>query len=106
MSAVDNVILVHQLDAKVVMLYDLFLDSLSPISAPLPLLLKGSSGISSRSLSEESESISSSYEGMIYGDSWNFLVPDLICDVDNGLVWKIFLDVEVISNLMLALKIS
>ncbi|KAJ4820466.1 hypothetical protein LUZ62_033032 [Rhynchospora pubera] len=96
-STVDNVILSHQLDAKVVMLYDLFLDSLNPISAPLPLLLKGSSGSNSRSISEVSDSISSAYEGMIYSDNWNFLVPDLICDVENGLVWKIFLDVEAIS---------
>ncbi|XP_078163983.1 C18orf8 [Carex rostrata] len=96
-SSVDNVILAHQLDAKVVMLYDLFLDSLSPISAPLPLLLKGSYGTNSRSTSEEAESISNAYEGMMYLDSWNFLVPDLICDVDNGLVWRICLDVEAIS---------
>ncbi|KAG2686883.1 hypothetical protein I3760_09G027200 [Carya illinoinensis] len=40
-SVVDNVLLVHQVDAKVVILYDIFADSQAPISAPLPLLLRG-----------------------------------------------------------------
>ncbi|KAG6693999.1 hypothetical protein I3842_09G028000 [Carya illinoinensis] len=39
-SVVDNVLLVHQVDAKVVILYDIFADSQAPISAPLPLLLR------------------------------------------------------------------
>ncbi|KAH7672171.1 hypothetical protein IHE45_09G036600 [Dioscorea alata] len=41
-SFVDNVLLIHQVDAKVVILYDIFLDSLATISAPLPLLLRSS----------------------------------------------------------------
>ncbi|KAL5075955.1 hypothetical protein RYX36_014939 [Vicia faba] len=40
-SVVDNVLLIHQVDAKIVILYDLFADSRAPISAPLPLLLRG-----------------------------------------------------------------
>ncbi|XP_043691029.1 regulator of MON1-CCZ1 complex-like [Telopea speciosissima] len=40
-SVVDNVLSVHQVDAKVVILYDIFADSWAPISAPLPLLLRG-----------------------------------------------------------------
>lgn len=94
MSVVDNVLLVHQVDAKVVILYDIFLDSLTPISAPLPLLLRGTSG-NSRQTGQVEDSLSTSYGGMLYGDSWNFLVPDLICDVDNGLLWRICLDLEV-----------
>ena len=37
-SVVDNVVRVHQNDAKVVILYDIYADSRAPISAPLPLL--------------------------------------------------------------------
>lgn len=103
-SVVDNVLLVHQEDAKVVILYDLFSDSRAPISAPLPLLFRGvyrtniSSSHSSSNLSETSEGKDSTdTEATIYGDDWTFLVPDLICDVANGLLWKIQLDLEAIS---------
>ncbi|XP_073006308.1 uncharacterized protein [Typha latifolia] len=96
-SVVDNVLLVHQVDAKVVILYDIFLDSLAPISAPLPLLLRRISG-TSRQMIQVEDNISSAYGGMIYGESWNFLVPDLILDVDNGLLWRICLDLEAIAT--------
>ncbi|XP_021282386.1 uncharacterized protein LOC110415157 [Herrania umbratica] len=103
-SVVDNVLLVHQVDAKVVILYDIFADSRAPISAPLPVLLRGfpRSNIStSRPSSKESESSEASntndHEAIIYGDDWTFLVPDLICDVANKLLWKIHLDLEAIS---------
>ncbi|XP_057508848.1 uncharacterized protein LOC130791635 [Actinidia eriantha] len=103
-SVVDNVLLVHQVDAKVVILYDIFSDSRAPISAPLPLLLRGfprsitaSSQSSSRN-AEGSEAIDlSDTEAIIYGDGWTFLAPDLICDAANGLLWKIHLDLEAIS---------
>lgn len=90
---VDNVLLVHQIDAKVVILYDVFLDSLAPISAPLPLLLRGPCNM--KQTVNDQDNLNSAYGGIIYGDSWKFLVPDLICDVDNGLLWRIFLDLDV-----------
>ncbi|KAK3020355.1 hypothetical protein RJ639_045339 [Escallonia herrerae] len=100
-SVVDSVLLVHQVDVKVVILYDIFADSRAPISAPLPLLLRSSPSVNvssaqSRSKDAEgSEVRDSSYtESIIYGDDWNFLVPDLICDVANGYIWKIHLDLE------------
>lgn len=103
-SVVDNVLLVHQADAKVVILYDLFSDSRAPISAPLPLLYRGvyktniSSSHSSSNRSETPEGKDcTDTEAIIYGDDWTFLVPDLICDVANGLLWKIQLDLEAIS---------
>ncbi|KAJ0988454.1 hypothetical protein J5N97_006810 [Dioscorea zingiberensis] len=95
-SVVDNVLLVHQVDAKVVILYDIFLDSLAPISAPLPLLLRSSSNNRRQKILLEDNTISA-YGGTIYGDSWTFLVPDLICDVDNGMLWRISLDLEAIA---------
>ncbi|KAJ6864574.1 hypothetical protein NC651_035202 [Populus alba x Populus x berolinensis] len=99
-SVVDNVLLIHQVGAKVVILYDIFADSRSPISAPLPLLFRGfprSNTSSYRSTAKDIEipeaNISDS-EAIIYGDDWTFLVPDLICDVSNKLLWKIHLDLE------------
>ncbi|KAF4369006.1 hypothetical protein F8388_013335, partial [Cannabis sativa] len=87
-SAVDNVLLVHQIDAKVVILYDVFTDSRAPVSAPLPLLLRGlrrSNSASLRSHREDNgssvDSAINSHEVVVYGDGWTFLVPDLICDV-------------------------
>lgn len=104
-SVVDNVLLVHQVEAKVVIIYDLFADSLSPISAPLPLFLRGFSRAniastqtaSKASGTSESKNLSDT-EVTIYGDQWNFLVPDLVCDVSNGYFWKINLDLEASSE--------
>lgn len=100
-SVIDNVLLVHQVDAKVVILYDMFADSLVPISAPLPLLLRGLSraNVASSQLACKTSGASavnnmSDTEVTIYGDQWNFLVPDLVCDVSNGLLWKIHIDLE------------
>lgn len=101
-NVVDNVILVHQLDAKVVILYDIFSDSHAPISAPLPLLVRGSpranassSGVSIGAVHTETNEVSD-HEGITYGDGWTFLIPDLICDAAHGTLWRIHLDLEVI----------
>eukprot|EP00262_Sarcandra_glabra_P000773 TRINITY_DN10879_c0_g1_i2.p1 TRINITY_DN10879_c0_g1~~TRINITY_DN10879_c0_g1_i2.p1 ORF type:complete len:596 (+),score=107.94 TRINITY_DN10879_c0_g1_i2:207-1994(+) len=103
-SVVDNVLLVHQVDAKVVILYDIFADSRAPISAPLPLLLRGlpkTIASSSRTSSEQTVNVetdeTSGYEGSIYGDSWTFLNPDLVCDTAHGTLWRIHLDLEAIA---------
>ncbi|XP_043815545.1 regulator of MON1-CCZ1 complex isoform X2 [Manihot esculenta] len=100
-SVVDNVLLVHQVDAKVVIIYDIFADSRAPISAPLPLLFRGfprSNSSSSRFSGDESaEANIGDHEAIIYGDNWTFLVPDLVCDIANNLLWKIHLDLEAIS---------
>lgn len=100
-SVVDNVLLVHQIDAKVVILYDIYAESRAPISAPLPLLFRGfprSNSSSLRSNREDNESsevnVFSDHEAIIYGDDWTFLVPDLIFSVSNKLLWKIHLDLE------------
>ncbi|CAI9100968.1 OLC1v1038165C1 [Oldenlandia corymbosa var. corymbosa] len=102
-SAVDNVLLVHQVDAKVVIMYDLFSDSRAPVSAPLPLLLRGFpragalSSSQSTSWSTGTSDTVTDNEAVAYGDGWLFLVPDLVCDATNGLLWKINLDLEAIS---------
>ncbi|KAJ4970676.1 hypothetical protein NE237_003775 [Protea cynaroides] len=103
-SVIDNVLLVHQVDAKVVILYDIFADSWAPISAPLPLLLRGlprANGSSSRSNAKDTAHVEvnavSDREGIIYGDGWTFLIPDLICDAAHGALWRIHLDLEAIA---------
>ncbi|XP_025794271.1 regulator of MON1-CCZ1 complex isoform X2 [Panicum hallii] len=95
-SAVDNIIMVHQIDAKVIILYDVALDSYAPVSAPLPLLVRGLPS-NNRQASQTADSQSSAYGGTIYGDGWNFLIPDLICDAENGLLWRLHLDLEAIA---------
>ncbi|XP_041994930.1 regulator of MON1-CCZ1 complex-like [Salvia splendens] len=103
-SVVDNVLLVHQAEAKVVIVYDIYADSQVPISAPLPLCLRGYSRANvaashtSTKTSEASESKNlSDTEETTYGDQWQFLVPDLVLDVSNGSLWKISMDLEGIS---------
>ena len=101
MSVVDNVLLVHQAEAKVIIVYDIYADSKVPISAPLPLCLRGYSRASIASFhtstktsgASESKNLSATEE-TIYGDHWQFLVPDLVLDVSNGSLWKISLDLE------------
>ncbi|CAN8270108.1 unnamed protein product [Cochlearia groenlandica] len=101
-SVVDNLLLVHQIDAKVVIIYDLFMDSRAPVSAPLPLLWRGiqASGTLSEAANKESESSESSTSNeniVTYEDGWTFLVPDFILDQTNKVLWKIHLDLEAIS---------
>ncbi|XP_042048401.1 regulator of MON1-CCZ1 complex isoform X1 [Salvia splendens] len=103
-SVVDNVLLVHQVEARVVIIYDIYADSQAPISAPLPLFLRGYSKANvafsqtASRTSGASESKNLSYtEETTYGDQWKFLVPDLVLDVSNGSLWKISLDLEGIS---------
>ncbi|XP_049365252.1 uncharacterized protein LOC125830073 [Solanum verrucosum] len=104
-SVVDNVLLVHQVDAKVVIIYDIFADSQVPVSAPLPLLVRGFSranAAASQLMGQNVEGLegkdSNHGETVIYADEWLFLVPDLICDIANGVLWKIHLDLEAISS--------
>ncbi|KAL0717045.1 hypothetical protein Bca4012_066367 [Brassica carinata] len=87
-SVVDNLLLVHQIDAKVVIIYDLFVDSRAPVSAPLPLLWRGYQGSdsSSQAANKENKSPESSTSNeniVMYEDAWAFLVPDLILDQTN-----------------------
>ncbi|KAL8217092.1 hypothetical protein R6Q57_023929 [Mikania cordata] len=95
-SVVDNVLLVHQVDAKVILLYDIFADSRAPVSAPLPLLIRG---LPSRTNAQSSETtLANNSTANLYGDDWIFLVPDLVCDAGNGFLWKVHLDLEACFN--------
>ncbi|KAH7511104.1 hypothetical protein JRO89_XSUnG0223700 [Xanthoceras sorbifolium] len=75
--------------------------SRAPISAPLPLLLRGFPRSYSSSRFRDGENLevnnTGDHDSVIYGDNWTFLVPDLICDVSNKCLWKIHLDLEAIA---------
>ncbi|KAL9995241.1 putative WD40-repeat-containing domain superfamily, regulator of MON1-CCZ1 complex [Helianthus debilis subsp. tardiflorus] len=72
-SVVDNVLLIHQVDAKVILLYDIFADSRTPVSAPLPLLIRGSP---SRTNAQSSDTIlTNNATANLYGDDWIFSRP-------------------------------
>lgn len=101
-SVVDNVLLVHQVEPKVVILYDIYADVRAPISAPLPLLIRGfprsnSSSMWMQKMDNDNPDVDilSGHQAIIYQDDWTFLVPDLICDVSNQFLWKVHLDLEV-----------
>lgn len=106
-SVVDGVLLVHQLTSKVVLLYDIFTDMKAPISAPLPLLLRGHLGFTahgtashddpSKTLNHEDSEGLTSPENNIYGDSWVFANPDIILDHAHGILWRIHLDLEALA---------
>ncbi|KAK9122651.1 hypothetical protein Sjap_012253 [Stephania japonica] len=103
-SVIDNVLLIHQVDAKVIILYDIFSDCQAPISAPLPLLLRGLPRIntsSSQSTGKDTAHIIANdlgdHEGTTYGDGWMFLVPDFVCDTVHCNLWRIHLDLEAIA---------
>ncbi|KAH0881049.1 hypothetical protein HID58_068443 [Brassica napus] len=92
-SVVDNLLLVHQIEAKVVIIYDLFMDSRAPVSAPLPLLWRGHQGSDTSSLAankeiESPESSTSSENIVMYEDAWTFLAPDLILDQTNKVLCR------------------
>nr|VDD46699.1 unnamed protein product [Brassica oleracea] len=109
-SVVDNLLLVHQIEAKVVIIYDLFMDSRAPVSAPLPLLWRGHQGSDTSSLAankeiESPESSTSSENIVMYEDAWTFLAPDLILDQTNKVLCRVHLDLEA-SWLFLAISAS
>ncbi|KAH7279474.1 hypothetical protein KP509_37G021500 [Ceratopteris richardii] len=107
-SVVDGVLLVHQLASEVVLLYAIYADLKGPISAPLPLLIRGdscftmagceSSTESNDILDNEDMRTLASSESNIYGENWVFANPDIILDQDHGIMWRIHLDLEAIAT--------
>jgi len=97
-SVVDNVLMVHQTDSQVVLLYDILTDPKGPISAPLPLLLRGVPDIAASSSSGKGSKRSlSSAELTMYGEGWVFINPDLVLDHVHGLLWRVRLDLEAVA---------
>ncbi|KAJ7568420.1 hypothetical protein O6H91_01G032200 [Diphasiastrum complanatum] len=111
-SIVDNILLVHQIDSKVVLLYDILSDPKVPISAPLPLVIRqqlSSPGAVTRPFEDARDADTQSTPGInnarpltaneanVYGDGWVFVNPDIILDHAHGILWKIFIDLEAVA---------
>lgn len=117
LSVVDNVLLIHEIASKVVLIYDVMSDSKVPISAPLTLLIRGvPSCTSSRTASElenshggsssaveHSETVTTEAEANVYDGGWVFANPNIVLDKARGLLWKIHLDLEVCSAISVGL---
>jgi hypothetical protein len=106
LSVVDNVLLIHEIDSKVALLYDVMSDSNIPISAPLTLLVRGVPSVprtSSDRLSSLGISLSEAEflekmatgEDTVYDAGLVFANPNYMLDQGRGLLWKIHLDLEV-----------
>ncbi|XP_020526205.1 mic1 domain-containing protein DDB_G0286707 isoform X2 [Amborella trichopoda] len=87
---------------------DVHIATIAPISAPLPLLVRGSPGVCSsptRAITGQTTNVLQSTKTdklneddvVVYGDGWVFLAPDLICDASHGTLWRICLDLEAIA---------
>ena len=72
----------------------------SPISAPLPLLLRGPSAYSNQenpvgSLDGDDVMSLTPSESNIYAENWVFANPDIILDHAHGILWRVHLDLAV-----------
>ncbi|KAL2650621.1 hypothetical protein R1flu_018749 [Riccia fluitans] len=100
LSVVDNVLLIHEIDSKVVLLYDILSESKGTISAPLPLIMRGAPrSVETGNSSSETDLLGNlvTPEGQVYGKGWVFANPDVVLDHHHGLFWKIRLDLEAIA---------
>ncbi|KAL3700935.1 hypothetical protein R1sor_018957 [Riccia sorocarpa] len=103
LSVVDNVLLIHEIDSKVVLLYDILGESKGTISAPLPLILRGappqSRSVETGNSSSEPDLLGNlaTTEGQVYGKGWVFANPDVVLDHHHGVLWKVKLDLEAIA---------
>jgi hypothetical protein len=76
-SVIDNLLLVHALDAQVVLLFDIKINSQFAITAPLPLALVAADGFSS-----------------LYSPHWSMSSPDYVVDPQAGRVGQLALSLE------------
>jgi len=83
-SVLDNVVVVHSLDSKLVLLYDIEEEDFSfPVVAPLPL--------ASFHSNRKGESLE------LYADHWEFLAPRYILDRRVGYFWELQLNLLSLS---------
>jgi len=80
---IDNLLIVHNLDNKVVMIYDIKEPDLNfPVAAPLPL------GVQANTNLPNSNALN------LYNSSWIFYQPNLILDNEQGYLWEVALNPE------------
>ncbi len=80
-SAVDNLLLVHLRDARVVLIYDLRLNAHAPISAPLPLATLPTDGF-----------------GPSYSPHWALAPPHYLVDPPAGRVGQFVVNLDAIAR--------
>lgn len=110
LSAVDNVVLVHNLDTKVSMIYDIkvtrfpFVNPLplAPFTAkprPRPLSVSLSSTEMAQFINEGSNASDlHNPEGFeLYKSDWRFIPPRTVIDIREGYAWKLSLDLDEIA---------
>ncbi|KOO52996.1 hypothetical protein Ctob_010768 [Chrysochromulina tobinii] len=79
MSVSDNLLVVHALDSKVCLIFDLRINQQYPITAPLPL-----------------GTVASDQFSPLYSPHWTFVAPDLVVDPQAGRVGQLRIDLHTI----------
>jgi Regulator of MON1-CCZ1 complex, C-terminal len=113
LHVVDNLLVVHNLESKIPMLFDLRTKEKDfPVVAPLPLGEPPSiAGYGSDASAAASSSSSSSSSTMtrervkadlpaieLYNDSWLFFQPRYVLDMRAGLMWELQLNLDAIAQ--------
>lgn len=80
-SVSDNLLVVHALDSKVALIFDLRINQQFPITAPLPLATVSTDNFSS-----------------LYSPHWSFAPPDLVVDPQAGRVGQLHIDLYTIVS--------
>ncbi|KAL3913492.1 MAG: hypothetical protein SGPRY_007960, partial [Prymnesium sp.] len=80
LSVVDNLLVVHALDSKVALIFDVKINSQFPVTAPLPLAVLPADGW-----------------GPLYSNHWQLFSPDLIVDPQAGRVGRISIDLRAVA---------
>ncbi|KAL1527343.1 hypothetical protein AB1Y20_016013 [Prymnesium parvum] len=80
LSVVDNLLVVHALDAKVALIFDLKINCQYPVTAPLPVSLVDADGF-----------------GPLYSSHWQLFPPDLLVDPQAGRVGRVAVDLRAVA---------
>lgn len=95
-SVVDNSVLIHQTDSKVVLVFDTQSLSSHPLASPLPLTIRGPLPPPHEHPGpQEAGNRGSGWQSMEpYGEGWVFVTPGIVLDHERGVLWKLRLDLE------------
>ena len=80
LSVSDNLLIVHALDAKVALIFDVKINSQYPVTAPLPVSMVSADG-----------------GGPQYSPHWEFFPPDFVIDPQAGTVGRVSVDVRAVA---------
>ena len=80
-SVSDNLLIVHALDSKVALIFDVKINSQFPVTAPLPIATVAADGFSS-----------------LYSPHWQMHAPDVLVDPQAGRVGKLSVDLRAVAR--------